>query len=192
LPSPSIYRASATGPDSCLLQGEFLSNVIQFRLDVETLGTPEAAGRSIVHPYAVILTQDCDLEQDFKARREQVADDKRIPNILFCEVVTAEELSGSTGINSKIWARIRNNKDERYHFLQKIEVADDALGEGLPELGIDFKRYFSLRTEEVYRRIELGEGRRRCVLRSPYLEHLSSRFAYYLSRVALPQEHISE
>jgi hypothetical protein len=192
LAPPPIYRISATGPDSCLLQGELLSNVIQFRLDLQTLGTPEVSGRSFVHPYAVTLTQDCDLEQDFKARRGLIAADKIISSVLFCEVTTAEELRGSTGINSTIWARIRTNKDERYHFLQKIEAGDDALGQGLPELGLDFKHYFTIPVEEIYRRIELGETQRRCVLVSPYLEHLSSRFAYFLSRVALPHDHASE
>jgi hypothetical protein len=140
----------------------------------------------------MILTQDCDLEQDFRARAGQTGADKLIPSILFSEVVTAEELRGSAGINSTIWPRVRMNKDERYHFLQKVEQVDDAFGQGLPELGIDFKRYFTLQTGEVYRRIELGEAQRRCALVNPYLEHLTSRFAYFLSRVALPQDHVSE
>jgi hypothetical protein len=59
-------------------------------------------------------------------------------------------------------------------------------------MGIDFKRYFTIPADETYRRVELGEAQRRCVLQSPYLEHLSSRFAYYLSRVALPLDHVSE
>ena len=95
-------------------------------------------------------------------------------------------------MNSTIWDRVKKNKDERYHFLEKIPANCDACGEGLPELGVDFKCYFTLPTEEVYRRVELNKARRRSVIRSPYLEHLSSRFAFFLSRVALPQEHLSE
>jgi len=145
------------------------------------------------HPLAVILTQDCDLEQDFKARQGHVAADKQIPSLLFCEVATAEDLYGFVKqTNKKLWDRIRINKDERYHFLQKVEPGDDALGQGLPEMGIDFKRYFTIPTDELYRRVELSEAQRRCILQSPYLEHLSSRFAYYLSRVALPLDHVSE
>lgn len=63
---------------------------------------------------------------------------------------------------------------------------------GLPELGIDFKKIFTIPTDEIYQRIALGQVKRRAVLVSPYLEHLSSRFAYFLSRIALPQEHLSE
>ena len=101
-------------------------------------------------------------------------------------------IAGSAGITTDIWRRIRINKDERYQFLQRIGSVQDAAGQDLPELGIDFKRYFTIPADEVYRRIELGEAQRRCVLNSPYLEHFCVRFANYLSRVALPADHLSE
>jgi hypothetical protein len=161
------------------------------------LASPQDEGGPVVerrvHPFAVILTQDCDLEQDFNVRQKQGVSDKLLPSILFCEVATAEELFGRVkSLGSKAWERIRINKDERYHFLQKVEPVDDVQGEGLPELGIDFKRYFTIPTEEIYWRVQQGKVKRRCVLQSPYLEHLSSRFAYFLSRVALPEDHVSE
>jgi hypothetical protein len=192
-PSP-IYRPSTAGLDSSLRQGEILSDVPQFRFDAATLGgaTPPS-GEPMYPPYALILSQDCDLEQDFNVRQRQIVSDKLLPNVLFCEVATAEELFNRVKqLGSKLWDRIRINKDERYHFLQRIAADSDALQQGLPELGIDFKRYFTIPTEEIYKRIELGEARRRCVLVSPYLEHLSSRFAYFLSRVTLPEDHFSE
>ncbi len=91
-----------------------------------------------------------------------------------------------------MWKRVRNNKDERYHFLERAPADCDAQGEGIQELGIDFKRYFTLPTDEVYRWIEMGVIKRRSTLRTPYAEHLSSRFAYFLSRIALPHDHVSE
>jgi hypothetical protein len=190
---PPIYRPSTAGLGSSLRQGEILSNVPQFRFDAATLGVANPSGEPMYHPYALILSQDCDLEQDFNARQKQIASDKLLPNVLFCEVATAEELFGRVKtLGSKLWDRIRINKDERYHFLQKVEADSDALGQGVPELGMDFKRYFTIPTDEIYKRIEFGEAKRRCVLVSPYLEHLSSRFAYFLSRVALPEDHFSE
>jgi hypothetical protein len=66
------------------------------------------------------------------------------------------------------------------------------LNEGLSELAIDFKKYFTLPIEELYRRIEIGEAQRRCVLVSPYMEHVCNRFSYFLSRIALPFDHASE
>jgi hypothetical protein len=189
---PGIYRLSEVTVGSPLRQGELLTNVVFVRLDLATLSADSPGVQRVTHPYALILTQDCDLEQDFRARQGVNKPDKLIPAVLLCEVITAEQLRGSTGITTDIWKGISQNKNERYHFLQKIEPACDACREGLPELGIDFKRYFTLPTDELYRRIEMGEARRRCVLASPYLEHLSSRFAYFMSRVALPEDHFSE
>ena len=107
-------------------------------------------------------------------------------------MATAEELFGKIKtLGSKHWDRMKQNNDERYHFLEKAGRGCDRLNEELPELAIDFKRYFTVPTDEVYGRIAIGETQRRCVLTSPYLEHLSSRFANYLSRVGLPRPHFS-
>lgn len=148
------------------------------------------------HPYAIVLSQDCDLIQDRVERDkadsgEDVPPEKLIPNVLFCEVVSAQSLRGTTS-NPRLWDSIVKNDNKRYQFLQKVEPHEDAFKEGLPELGIDFKRYFSIPTGEVYRRLELGEAKRHCVLVSPYLEHFSTRFAFFLSRVGLDPDHTSE
>jgi len=148
--------------------------------------------REILHGYAVILTQDCDLEQDFAARQQGDVNNKWIPNILFCDVISAEQLKGDNALYSTLWKEVKINKSERYHFLQMIDEPCDKLQIGMPELGIDFKRYFSLPTDEVYKRIELRQTERRSILASPYLEHLSHRFANFLSRVALPLDHASQ
>ena len=50
----------------------------------------------------------------------------------------------------------------------------------------DFKRVFSIPTDELYLRLNQGV-RRRSLLGSPFLQHLSSRFGYYCLRVALPE-----
>jgi len=184
-----IYEPSVLqGP---LRQGEILCNVVQLKLKVETVGSPELEFVFQLHPYVIIVSQDCDLDWDYKARTDQTTD-KLIPNILFCEVTTAESLRRGGDINSGIWGRVKINKDERYQFLQKVAAEEDALQQGLPELGIDFKRYFTLPADEVYTRIVAQETQRRCRLVSPYLEHFSTRFAYYQFRVALPADHFSE
>jgi hypothetical protein len=165
--------------------------MIQIVLKIESLGRELQEVDPKLHPFAIVLTQDCDLEQDFRARSANNRPDKLVPNILFCEAIEADRFRGTEGIDRRILDRIRINKDERYQFLQTAAAHEDALREGLPELGIDFKRYFTIPTDEVYRRIELGEAQRRCILSSPYLEHFSSRFAYFLSRIALPSDHAS-
>lgn len=186
-----IYVASP--PTGELRQGEIISNLVQARLDITTVdATSEPKVERITHPYAIIVSQDCDLFQDYRARNGGAAKpDKLLPSILFCEVDTADALIGTTIRSARERELFGKNKVERFHFLQKVAPDADALREGLPELGIDFKRYFSIPTDEVYKRLEF-EARRRCFMNSPYFEHLSDRFSYFQQRVALPEDHQSE
>lgn len=185
-----IYTRSEEG---ALRQGEIITGLVHAQLDIETLEAEDARWIAEAHPYAITLSQDCDLDQDWKS---QVPTDKpklatrQLPSVLFAQVHEAVDLKGSGGLNSELWKRVKQNKDERYHFLERVSPENDALDQGLPEMGIDFKRYFTLPTEEVYRRLQ-KTARRRCRLASPYLEHLSTRFCYYQFRVALPLDHLS-
>ena len=189
---PLIYCASPSRATDCLRQGEIVTGLEQFRLRLDTIGTAVVQGDLVRHPYAIIVSQDCDLEQDFRARQGGNAPDKLVPGTLFCEVATAEEVRGKEEMNSTLWRPVPTNKNERYHFLQRVDASCDAVQIGVVELVVDFKRYFTLPTDEVYHRIARGEAKRRCVLVSPYLEHFSTRFAHFLSRVALPQDHASD
>jgi hypothetical protein len=164
--------------------------VTQFRVDVATLGTEELSLDSEDQPFGIVVSQDCDLEWDFRERQKAVpALHKLLPSILFCEVSVADELRGRNGLDSGLWKRVRENKDERYHFLRAVMPEQDSLAEGLPSLAIDFKRYFTVPTDELYAQLANGETRRRTRLLSPYLEHCCSRFAYFQQRVALPEDH---
>ena len=176
-----------------LRQCEILENVVELRVVLDSLrgegGVPEFDER--VHPLAVIVSQDCDLTWDYQART--AADDVRpslanklLPNTLLCELFEATDLRGMQALNGPIWRRIERNQDERYHFLQRCDGQRDLAGVGFPELAIDFKRLFTIPTEELYYRISAGEIRRRSVLSGPFLQDLSNRFGYYHLRVALP------
>jgi len=167
--------------------------MIQLKVNLKSLEPEEQPTLDPVsHPYAIIVTQDCELVQDFRVRDEGKTDsDKLIPSILFCEAITAEELHGRADIKSDIWKRIRQNKDERYQFLERVPTADDLLDLGIPELGSDFKRYFSIPTDEAYFWVK-SEAKRRCRLVGPYLQHFCMRFYNFQARVALPAEHRSE
>ena len=177
-----------------LRQTEILSNVLEIRQTLDTFrsrAVPAELER-ITHPLAVIMTQDCDLERDFFVRclapTVEVPAEGLLPNVLLCPAVTVQELMALTPKGRDIWRRVKDNRDERYHVLQRVEASEDVFGRGLPAMGIDFKRYFTVPTDELYAQLELGANRR-CVLASPYLEHLSTRFGYFLSRVALPRPH---
>ena len=187
----TIYE---TSPDSGpLRQGEVLSSVVELRLAPECLA-PDAEPLfvPIVHPCAVVLTQDCDLDWDHRARfpadpndQTRLAD-KKIPNVLFCQADKAEAMRGAHGIKSDIWRRIANNSDERYHVLPDVPAVVDRAGEGIPSLALDFKLLFTVLADELYYRLSF-EAKRRSFLLPPFLQSLSSRFSYFMGRVGLPE-----
>ncbi len=63
----NIYRHSL--PDTPLRQGEILSNLIQVVIDLESIGNEEIVIDDKAHPYAIVVSQDCDLDWDYKARQ---------------------------------------------------------------------------------------------------------------------------
>jgi len=132
------------------------------------------------------VTQECDLDWDYKARHGNGTDRKLVRSILFCVVDEAQVLRGAHQLNSTLWNTVRGNNNQRYHVLPGVPAACDALGQGLPELAVDFKQYFTIPTGEVYARLYGQEARPRCHLISPYLENFSQRFHAYHMRVALP------
>ena len=147
-----------------------------------------ASLEEIEHPYSIILTQDCDLYWDFDARREgnaAASQIKLVPSLLLCELSEENALRGVQGINSDVWRRIAQNSNERFHKLPEVPSEQDLQNEGLPSLVADFKRIFTVPTDELYTRVG-ASVRRRSVLTDPYLQHFSSRFGYFCLRVALP------
>src|SRR5712692_6239304 len=58
------------------------------------------------------------------------------------------DVTGPPSLASDIWRRVKTNQNERYHLMQRILGTEDAQGLGLPSLCIDFKRYFTIPTEE--------------------------------------------
>ena len=186
----SIYRrALSTG---ALRQGEIVSNLIQARIRLETIGAEELVVDETEHEYAVVVSQDCDLDWDWNARKNVDKSAKFLSSVLFCEAKPADELAHGHGYGRKERDKLKQNRDERYQFLQEVERELDLLESGVPELVVDFKRYFSLPVDEVYARLEIRELKRRCLFNDPYLQHLISRFCYYQCRVALPEQHYSE
>jgi hypothetical protein len=178
-----------------LHQGEILSNVVE-RL---VKWTPDAEGgddfgfAEVVHPYVVVLAQDCDLEQDANGRATRGLDESKLRNALISNVllIVASEFENAKSLfpGSDVRKRAKQNKDERFHFLSAVPAADDALTFGIPSMVLDFKRFFTYPTEELLNSISRGEARQRARLSSPYVEHLSSRFGYFIQRVGLPQDH---
>lgn len=179
-----VFAPSTAG---VLRQCEIVSGFTQLQLDIPRLRDGVVELTPINHPHVIVLSQDCDLEQDFK-RRENGDEEHLLDSILFCAAAPADdEFRHGVGLNSNEWKKLRQNNDPRFHFIRSVTTELDADGQGLPELVVDFKTYFAVPTLEAYYSIESSV--RRCRLLSPYLEHLSTRFAAYLSRVGLPLDH---
>lgn len=187
---PTYRSPVSVGP---LRQGEILSSVDQHVIQLsEQVVEASVTFRVKSHPFAVVLSQDCDLAQDFSGRASGLSSAVRqlIDDVLLCAVDLADNMKtgGSIATGSDIWKRIVQNKDDRFQYLRAVAADNDSQGAGIPPLLIDFKRAFTIPTEVLYGL--LGKTiKRRTVLTSPYLEHLSSRYAYFISGVALPRDH---
>jgi hypothetical protein len=145
----------------------------------------------IIFPLVVVLTQDCDLEQDYRVRwaRPKAADqDKRLVSVLVAplynldHVVAGEHLLDlqlkmriiSSG--SEI-GRLRSNQIARYHYLEfpkNVSIVPSV---------IDFKHYFAVSVEYLKR---LKPERFVCKIGPLYRESVSQRFSAFLSRIGLP------
>ena len=185
----SIYEPSEA--KGRVRQGEVVSNVVVCQVELATL---DSMARPVVdqvkHPWAIVVSQDCDLERDFEARKEERSPAGQLSTILFCQAHSVEQ-ARQDGIKAAMWRSVRSNQQERYHYLREVSPADDAAADGVPALVVDFRRYFAVPVAEVYERV-LKDAQRRCRLRSPYLEHFTTRFCYYQFRVALPEDHWSK
>jgi hypothetical protein len=167
-----------------LRQSEIITNLSQF-----TYAPVSGVALETRHAYAIVMSQDCDLLRDYKA---QAGGGRRVLNgVLLYELQRELEIRDTPGINARVWRQIRQNREERFHVLPPVPQDFDLLGEGLPELVIDFRRCFTLPPDEIYRQCTLdgpSGAKRRCRLATPYREHLQCRAAFYFQRVALPDD----
>ncbi len=175
-----------------LFQGEILSNVVE--RGVRWTGRDEHGGddfglAEVVHPYAVIVTQDCDLEQHAAARATPKPKETSLVPAVLLVVASLFEAARGQFPGSDVRKRAKQNKDDRYQFLAAMPPEADATGSGIEPLLLDFKRVFSYPTDQLLGSIERGEAMRRGRLVTPFAEHLSSRFGFFMARVGLPIDH---
>ncbi len=209
-----VYARSNLGES--LYQGEILSNVVITRLTESAVLTGEPEIEIEAHPLAIVLTQDCDLLQDYDLRKEledlrralaEAGDAEKdalrqkiakktanlLPCVLLCQMTVLEHVK-NLNQGSDLWKPIRANANERFHVMCEVLRCEDNLNTGLPPLAVDFRKYFSIPTSELYNCIservpQKRLSRRRCKLLPPYREHLVTRFCNYLGRVSLDPPH---
>jgi len=151
--------------------------------------------KQINFPYVVVMTQDCDLEQDFNNRKNSNKNQRNcLLSILLCPAFRSDDLKDGdhfkdiemncTGLNSSLWRPIRKNQDKRYHFLDKgnFEIPYKGM-RAVPDLVVDFKHFHTFPRDEFYK------------LKSHYFvsidplfrEEISDRFTHFLGRIGLPE-----
>jgi len=173
-----------------LRQGEIIENLFELWPRVsegETIDVEQTAKLDrIDHPYAIVISQDCDLELDFKARHGQASDDKLLRHVLFCVLYSPDEIRIRAGLDSsQLFKRARQNQDERYHHFNEAPI--DKTERVLPDLYADFKATFSLPIEFAYSLTSSGHATRIGFLPSPYLQDFIHRLYSFLGRVAVPE-----
>lgn len=149
----------------------------------------------IIFPYAIVLTQACDLMQDFMAREknkvsEKVNQDKFLISVIIAPVYNFEDFRLGEHLqqiglkmqpigsrNKTPCKNIIQNENKRYHYLK----FDDSIP--VPESVIDFKHYFTVNINylnSIYKEHYI------CSIDSLYRELISQRFSNFLSRIGLP------
>jgi len=172
-----------------LEQGDVLRDV-SLVLWAEKVGTDLVVDERALS-YCVVLSQECDLEHDFNSRADTTRKDhdKYLQSILLCPAYPAPSFKDGTHLaqldltmqrhNSEQWKRLKQNQMARYHFLGGDPDRQ------MPEVVVDFKHYFTVPREVLYR--EEFQSRYLLTMEIVYRDHLSGRFAHYLSRIGLPE-----
>lgn len=178
------------GRSARIAQGDVLRDIEYIESVCEKNGIVEVS--RIVFPLVVVLTQDCDLEQDYKFRwsRQGVrSQDKWLLSVLVAPLYNVEHVYlgdhlSELGMKMQSINRtatpgknLQNNENPRYHFLnfdQRSNVSPSVA---------DFKHYFSVNVIELKR---LKNRNFVCRLATLHREDVSQRFSAFLSRIGLP------
>ncbi len=149
----------------------------------------------IVFPLAIVLTQACDLQQDYSARRkieiEKVGNqDKFLISVIVAPIYNFEDFRMGTHLDQlgltmeakgrrgkSLCDNIIKNENKRYHYLNFSADWD------IVESVIDFKHYFTVTINYLQ---EFRNEKYVCSVESLYRELIVQRFSNYLSRIGLP------
>lgn len=172
-------------------QGDILQNIDFIEYLSDKKGVIEIS--KITFPYVIILTQDCELQQDYKHRAQfeksvRQSQNKLLLSVLVAPLYNAEHVflgqhleeiglsAPSINPRSSKGKALIQNEVPRYHYLdfpENISISSSI---------IDFKHYFSLNVELLR---QLKTKQFVCKISELYREDISQRFANYLSRIGL-------
>ena len=179
-----------TGRQPRLAQGDILRDVEHVEYVLEKSGVIEVS--KVVFPLSIVLTQDCDLAQDYKFRWSRAStsnEDKWLLSVILApiynveHVYTGEHLSAlgmrmnPVSRNKTPGQNLRKNETPRYHY---VEFPEDL---PLVPSVIDFKHYFTANVTYLKKH---KRSKFVCQVSELYREDISHRFSSYLARVGLP------
>lgn len=195
---PLLYDLPHPGP---LRQGEILGDIWEHVPRYPPVESKEGQSfpiDSIRHELVVVMSPDCDLEWDFKARfpdqqlQEQLTSTEdvtvhpsSISHVFLAKAYVKDKIRPLIK-GSDIWRRINGNQDERYHHLKEAPIGDPQV-DTLPDLYIDFKKALAMPTKSLYEGIRVSGIKRIAVVPDKYVHDLMHRYYGFLSRVALPE-----
>jgi hypothetical protein len=173
-------------------QGDIIRDVEYVEYIVEKRGVLEAS--RIIFPLVIVLTQDCDLEQDYKfrwAKYERKNEDKWLLSTLVAPLYNADHFFEGNHLaeigmrmlqmkrKSTAADNLRNNQTPRYQYLEFPPPIP------IPPSVIDFKHYFSVNVTYLK---HVKRKQFVCSVGQLFREDISVRFASFLARIALPEE----
>jgi len=172
-------------------QGDIIANVEFVEYAIEKSGQIEIS--KIIFPYAYVLTQDCDLEQEYTSRTNENAQnqDKHLISVIVAPLYNLEQVYDGVhlediGLKMQTITRkvdksdnkvLRQNNNPRYHYL---EFPNDVT---IPNSVIDFKHYFTVNNNLL---LDMKKDYFVCKVSELYRENISHRFSFFLSRIGLP------
>jgi hypothetical protein len=174
-----------------ICQGDIIRDVEFIEYALERKGVIEFS--KIIFPLIIVLTQDCDLEQDYRIRKERRQannQDKLLFSVLVAPLYNAEHVFRGEHLSDLKMTmmdinrrrtpgkNLMNNETPRFHYLTF------PLGVPIVPSVIDFKHYFSVNVN--YMRV-LKKKNFVCQVSDLFREDVSQRFASFLSRIGLPE-----
>lgn len=172
---------------ACICQGDLFKD-IDIALGCAVKGAKNMKILDSTIPYAVVMSQACDLNKDYTARKDK----KKVQNdflqtILICPAYLSEDFKAGVHIEGfqmdsfsvkRVEKLEKNYEYSRFHFLKGDNNA------GIQDLVVDFKHFMTIPRDSVYK---YKNALYVTTLNELFREDLSQRFAAYLSRIGLPE-----
>lgn len=156
------------------------------------IGSTDADGNNLVgssydRMYAVVMSQDCDLESHTRTVESGKNDARSmLEAVLICPAYPIEQFKLGTHLGENSIGPLSvstkelkaNDKHKRYHVLKEDKTIP------ITELVIDFKEFYTVPYVVVE---EARKNNYVSTVNELFRESLSQRFASYLSRIGLPE-----